>query len=110
MQSSVVAQETKVKIVTSSTLSIDDIIKAVNRGTLGLTSPEYPSSTFFYKNVNFVEFEIFGVHQESNTADAYYLFIPSNSNEKLYHPGKISLIRFNSGKWFIPKQNRYLGY
>lgn len=55
--------------------------------------------------------KIYGIAQESGTATAYfdYSYTSTRNKEKiLYEKGKMTFIRFNSGKWFNVDLSIYL--
>jgi hypothetical protein len=58
-----------------------------------------------YKNMDINSVKVVGIHQEGVSATIYCSFI-SNGKQRI---GYMSVIRFNSGKWYIPQADKYLG-
>jgi len=89
------------EIVTSKTLSIDD----VKKNFMDYNFKENKNS-WNPNDIDADSLTIYGVHQEGNTATVFISF-------RVKHTGNIansavSLVRFNSGEWFIVPEGIFL--
>ena len=88
------------KIVTSKELSLNDITPFLK------SRLSAPPNQFGQKEVFK---EVFGVHQKGNEATVYYSydFLVKGKLRNIAYKSK-QLVRFNSGKWYLPAYNTFL--